>query len=848
MPLHLFTSHLSKMGRPMLKCSIGWLLATVAFMSGTPSDARAAFVEEDGLVVIEMESTDSDLGAWKLIPIDTAGYPTQAQGAGHLEYPGGGTWGVPDSPLTYTFKITTPGKYHLQFRAHKRLEGEEGDQCNDCFVKMEGDFTSGDPNIPLEALQADIKLFGGAPEKWGVAQMLDINTRKFGIDKRHLRRQAVYEFKQGETYTLTVSGRSKRFNLDRLVLSHESRKVTPSALASLPESSNSDASEHETSATSKSAPDAGANSQPNILWVLTDDQRYDSIRAFNKMLHDREMSELGYVESPQVDRLAKMGTTFVNTYCHAPGCAPSRASMHFGRYPFRSGVYEFEYHNNSAEHCRPTLPEQMVGLGYQTFHVGKLGVRLKTVRNGKVRPHAIYQQDVSFKQMHKDGLTDWGKDWFTEINGVPLDPPVKELRFFVPPDGRFEYASLELEKRMPQYAGSAQATMQKYDLLRHYGEGEAMQPDDGSVLAGVSPQPAGKTRDGWYTEVLRQFLQKENGEFAVGSQSVEGVDPSKPLFCHLGFDFPHTPVLPPAKHRDRFHQHTYEVPQVTEAEMNAMPSQLRRMVKEAHTDHFSDAEKQAMIQDYFAFCAYGDSLVGQAVDDFVEYSTQHDQPWMVVYVCGDHGWKLNDHGACSKFTPWEVDTHNPIIVISSNRTAFPPGKVVKGFTEFVDIAPTCLAAGGAKLDESQFEYLDGYDLAAVASGEAPSRDYVIGESHAVTGPRAFIRTKEYVFSMQSRPNKKRGQNMDWAINATWKQLDPALYHTPTDPHETNNLASSPDHQQVARTLQQKLLQIVLGDNRVEVDWGPRADGTQVFRSNFAPGADDKTLPPLASNL
>jgi arylsulfatase A-like enzyme len=54
-----------------------------------------------------------------------------------------------------------------------------------------------------------------------------------------------------------------------------------------------------------------------VLWILTDDHRYDSIRAFNQILHGREMSELGYVESPNTDRLAKMGTTFINTYCQA---------------------------------------------------------------------------------------------------------------------------------------------------------------------------------------------------------------------------------------------------------------------------------------------------------------------------------------------------------------------------------------------------------------------------------------------------------------------------------------------------------------------------------------------------
>lgn len=80
--------------------------------------------------------------------------------------------------------------------------------------------------------------------------------------------------------------------------------------------------------------------QPNVLWILTDDQRYDAIGAFNRILHNRDHSDLGYVESPNVDRLATLGTTFINTYCQTQGCAPSRASMHYGRYPLRSGVYE----------------------------------------------------------------------------------------------------------------------------------------------------------------------------------------------------------------------------------------------------------------------------------------------------------------------------------------------------------------------------------------------------------------------------------------------------------------------------------------------------------------------------
>jgi arylsulfatase A-like enzyme len=301
-------------------------------------------------------------------------------------------------------------------------------------------------------------------------------------------------------------------------------------------------------------------------------------------------------------------------------------------------------------------------------------------------------------------------------------------------------------------------------------------------------------------------------------------------------------VLPPTEFRKRFQQHTYNVPSLGDNEMETMPEQLKKQVRNGHSDHFTDAEKQAMVQDYYAFCAYGDTLVGQAADAFVEYSESQQQPWTIVYVCGDHGWKLNDHGSVSKFTPWDVDSHNPIIVVSSDKQAFPAGKVVRDFAEFVDIAPTILAAGGAKLDDEKYEYLDGVDLAEVVSGEATPRDYVVGESHAVTGPRAFIRTKEYVFSMQTRPDRERGKNMDWALNASYKELDPALYHMPSDPGEVKNLAFSPKHQQVAMVMKEKLMNIVLGDNRIEVDWGDnKALGTTVYRSNFAPGAHDGKL-------
>ncbi|WP_405295635.1 sulfatase-like hydrolase/transferase [Algibacter sp. Ld11] len=582
--------------------------------------------------------------------------------------------------------------------------------------------------------------------------------------------------------------------------------------------------------------------KPNVLWVLTDDQRYDAIRAFNKILDNREMSELGYVESPNVDKLTQMGTTFINTYCQATGCAPSRASMMTGRYPFRSGVYEFEYHNNQAEHSKPSLPEQMVDLGYETLHIGKLGFRLRTTKNGKFQSAEVFQKNIDFKQLRKDGLTDWGKDWFHELDGKKLDQPMKNLEFFVNPEGEFEYIlSEEAEKEFPKYNGTALTTAKKYDLFRKYSKKNPKSNYEGMILAGVSSRKAGKTRDGYYASIFDDYLKNENAEFTVGSRSFKGVNTEKPLFCHIGFDFPHTPVLPPASFRDRFQKYTYKVPVFNKEELEKMPAQLKKQINNAYADDFTDEEKHKMIQDYYAFCAYGDALVGETTDAFIKYSEEKKQPWMIVYVCGDHGWKLNDHGSISKFSSWEIDSHNPIVVVSSDKKAFPAGKVVRDFTEFVDIAPTILAASGADLDNQKFNYLDGLDMAKVASEDISARDYIVGESHAVTGPRAFIRTKDYVFSMQTRPNKKRGENMDWALHSSYSDLDPALYDMKNDPKEVNNLAFDKGYSKIAQTMKEKLINIVLGDNRVEVKWGKRGDGTEVFRSNFAPGAHDYKL-------
>ncbi len=100
--------------------------------------------------------------------------------------------------------------------------------------------------------------------------------------------------------------------------------------------------------------------RPNVLFIITDDQRFDTIRA----LGNKE------IITPNLDRLAKRGTSFVRAHiaggtCGAV-CMPSRAMVMSGRNPFH---LEELGGNIPPEH--KTLGETFKNNGYETIGLGK---------------------------------------------------------------------------------------------------------------------------------------------------------------------------------------------------------------------------------------------------------------------------------------------------------------------------------------------------------------------------------------------------------------------------------------------------------------------------------------------
>ncbi len=96
--------------------------------------------------------------------------------------------------------------------------------------------------------------------------------------------------------------------------------------------------------------------RPNIIFIITDQQRYDTIAA------------LGYphVATPNLDRLVREGITFEQCHVTAASCAAARASLFKGYYPHTTGILK------NADTWRRSWIELLNDSGYYCTNIGKM--------------------------------------------------------------------------------------------------------------------------------------------------------------------------------------------------------------------------------------------------------------------------------------------------------------------------------------------------------------------------------------------------------------------------------------------------------------------------------------------
>ncbi|WP_226039446.1 sulfatase-like hydrolase/transferase [Natrinema sp. DC36] len=110
--------------------------------------------------------------------------------------------------------------------------------------------------------------------------------------------------------------------------------------------------------------DADADTRPNVLLVLTDQERYDA-----------SAPEGPPVDTPAIDRLSSEGIRFERAFTPISICSSARASLLTGRFPHGHGMLN-NCHEPDALQANlpaelPTFSEELVAAGYDLTYTGK---------------------------------------------------------------------------------------------------------------------------------------------------------------------------------------------------------------------------------------------------------------------------------------------------------------------------------------------------------------------------------------------------------------------------------------------------------------------------------------------
>ena len=163
-----------------------------------------------------------------------------------------------------------------------------------------------------------------------------------------------------------------------------------------------------------------ASTQPNILWICTDQQRYDTIGALGNP----------YVSTPNIDRLVATGVSFTHAFCQSPICTPSRGSFLTGMYP--SAVHVNGNGNDYFPAQPPLVTRLLADAGYDCGLIGKLHL---AGAFGRIEPRVDdgyryweYSHAPRDDWPEGHGYADWVrqkgaqlKDLIKDVQGVPAE-------------------------------------------------------------------------------------------------------------------------------------------------------------------------------------------------------------------------------------------------------------------------------------------------------------------------------------------------------------------------------------------------------------------------------------------
>lgn len=378
---------------------------------------------------------------------------------------------------------------------------------------------------------------------------------------------------------------------------------------------------------------------PNVLWICTDQQRYDTIHSLGN----------DAIRTPNLDRIAATGVAFRNTYVQSTICTPSRASFLTGCYPNRTRVHRNG--NTEVLTTPPLVTKLLADAGYDCGLVGKfhLSRAWGQVEN---RPDDGYRV---FEWSHKPGPESF---WPTEDHAYQRWLRQKGIEWSqVYPTLSPEDLELERASELPQGWGDREVYPHLY-------------------RTGVPSEYHEVT---WSVDTAIEFMMAPR---------------DTPWLMSVNTFAPHPPLDPPREYLDRIDRSRVPLPIFAESDREnqaLLSAQVDFQVEESLPPTEYDA--RGMVAAYYAEIELIDAQVGRLLDTLE--ATGQRQNTIVIFT-SDHGEMLGDHGLMLKGCRfYEGLVRVPLLFSWPGH--FLEGASSDALVELVDIVPTILQSVGVEI-------------------------------------------------------------------------------------------------------------------------------------------------------
>ena len=487
----------------------------------------------------------------------------------------------------------------------------------------------------------------------------------------------------------------------------------------------------------KTAAGKNAEKKPmNIVYIMSDDHSYQTISAYD----DR------FIETPNIDRIAREGARFTNSFVANSISGPSRACMLTGKHSHANG-----FTDNSAvfDGGQQTFPKLLQKAGYQTAVIGKW--HLTSAPTGFDYSEILIGQGIYYNAPFvRNGEKIASQGYVTN---VITDKAIGWLE-----NGR--------DKSKPFCL-----------LLHHKAPHRTWMPDtcDLDLFDDVTfPLPA-------------NFYDDYEGRVAAAEQEMS-----------IAKDMDVVYDLKMADKENEIHT-TTGLEEYGRTMCNTMsPGQKAAwdrhydpIIQKFKEDNLSgkalaEWKYQRYMRDYLGVIASVDRNVGRVLDYLEEAGLLENT--MVVYT-SDQGFYMGEHGWFDKRFMYEESFRTPLLV------RLPGGKRgdIDAFVQNIDYGPTILDLAGVDVPED----MHGVSFLPLLRGEE------------VDDWRASLYYHFYEYPAEHAVKRHYGVRTDrYKLIHFYNDIDTwELYDLQTDPSEMRNLYGRTGYEQVTKELQAELVRL-----------------------------------------